>query len=467
MRKKLLVPLAVMLTLASATVASVALAHPLGTANFVNDPNGIIKLQAGYSYTTVAVMCTPARSTESGVTFPLPEDPDGNVLFQAPSGEMWLLNNHELTQPRPGDFGGDVGKCHVPEQRPGDDDSDGWGSVSRLTLDKDGTTVKLVEVITTGLHNLCAAAITPWKTYLTNEEFPFINDPELRSGWVWEIDPETGASKRLTGMGRFSHEQEAYASDGNWYLTDDRGDARFIYKFEPTPDARDLTTGELYGLAFNKATMTGTWIGPLNPLDPDSDMRARGFQPAVWGFVKAEGIIGQGSSDSMGGNYVVFSESGAGADPGRIWKLTHLGNDDTVRGEVLVEGDFARLSRPDNIRFNDAGDLFIMEDHSASDFRRATPSSNQIWVLPRHQEGADALVLFGDTGLDEPTGPWFSFDNQLLYVSIQADPPRVSRIIAIRHPQDYNRPYDRPVAAPPTNPPVIAAPPPTAITPST
>jgi hypothetical protein len=275
MRKKLLVPLAVMLTLASATVASVALAHPLGTANFVNDPNGIIKLQAGYSYTTVAVMCTPARSTESGVTFPLPEDPDGNVLFQAPSGEMWLLNNHELTQPRPGDFGGDVGKCHVPEQRPGDDDSDGWGSVSRLTLDKDGTTVKLVEVITTGLHNLCAAAITPWKTYLTNEEFPFINDPELRSGWVWEIDPETGASKRLTGMGRFSHEQEAYASDGNWYLTDDRGDARFIYKFEPTPDARDLTTGELYGLAFNKATMTGTWIGPLNPLDPDSDMRAR------------------------------------------------------------------------------------------------------------------------------------------------------------------------------------------------
>jgi secreted PhoX family phosphatase len=50
---------------------------------------------------------------------------------------------------------------------------------------------------------------TPWKTYLTNEEFPFINDPDLRSGWVWEIDPATGAQTRLTGMGRFSHEQEA------------------------------------------------------------------------------------------------------------------------------------------------------------------------------------------------------------------------------------------------------------------
>ena len=182
-------------------------------------------------------------------------------------------------------------------------------------------------------------------------------------------------------------------------------------------------------------------------------MRWQGGRRCYWPFVHGEGS-----------DYVVFSESGA--DPGRIWKLTHLGNDDTIRGEVLVEGDFARLSRPDNIRFNDAGDLFIMEDHSASDFRRATPPSNQIWVLPRHQEGADALSLFGDTGVDEPTGPWFSFDNQLLYLSIQADPPRVSRIIAVRHPQNYNQPYDQPSATLPTNS-LAARVPPTAITPST
>ncbi len=66
------------------------------------------------------------------------------------------------------------------------------------------------------------------------------------------------------------------------------------------------------------------------------------------------------------------------------------------------------------------------------------------------------LVLFGDTGADEPTGSWFSFDNQLLYLSVQADPPRTSRIIAIRHPQNYNQPYDRPLATPP-DPPVTPA----------
>lgn len=433
---------------AFAVLAAVAVSAVAGVgvtpanAALVTDPTGILSLQAGYSYTNLATACvTPERSTESGVTYPMPDDPDGKALFQAPGGETWLLVQHELTEPRQGDFQGDAGKCHVDEQTPGDDDSDGWGSISRLTIAKDGTTVTRAELITTGLHDLCAAGITPWKTYLTNEEFPFLTDPERRSGWVWEIDPATGAQKRLTGMGRFSHEQEAYASDGSWYLTDDRGDARFIYKFVPD-NRRDLTTGSLYGLAFNKVTGTGTWIGPLNPLDPDTDMRARGFTPALFGFTKAEGMVATGSSNNLGGNAIYFSESGAGADPGRIWTIDHLGSDPFVTGHVVVEGDFARLGRPDNLRFNDAGDLFIMEDHSASDFNRgATGNVNQVWVLPRHEEGAENMILFAATS-DEPTGPWFSLDNKLLYLSIQAEPPRVSHVIAVRHPGNFNQPYD-------------------------
>src|SRR4051794_10875213 len=189
----------------------------------VADPAGVYNMPAGFSYKDLATPCvTPERSTESGLTFPMPEDPDGKALFKAPGGKLWLLVQHELTQPRAGDFQGDAGKCFAPEQTPGDDDSDGYGSISRLTLAKDGTTVLKREIITTGLHDLCAATVTPWNMYLTNEEFPFIVDPEMRSGWVWEIDPATGAQKRLTGMGHFSHEQEAYASDGSWYLTDDR-----------------------------------------------------------------------------------------------------------------------------------------------------------------------------------------------------------------------------------------------------
>jgi secreted PhoX family phosphatase len=437
-RRRVIVPLAAAVVLMNPVAAMGAPSN--GPGPLVPDP--LISFPAGYSYTSLITGClTPATSTESGVTLPYPEDPDANVLFQAPGNEYWLLSNAELTQPRSGDFQGDAGKCHVDEQTPGDDYSDGWGSVQRIVLAKDGTTVKRVEVIETGLHNLCAAAKTPWNTYLTNEEFPFIADPQQLSGWVWEVDPATGDRTRLTGMGRFSHEQETYASDGSWYLTDDRGDARFIYKFDPSSN-RDLTTGDLYGLAFDRATGTGTWIGPLNPFDPDSDMRARGFQPATWGFTKAEGMVATGSSETRGGNAVYFSESGAGADPGRVWRLDHLGNDGTVRGHVVVEGDFARLGRPDNLRFNDAGDLFIMEDHSASDFTRGnTGGVNQMWVLPRHEEGAANLVLLAETP-DEPTGAWFSFDGKLLYLSVQAEAPRVSHIIAVRAPSTWNRPID-------------------------
>jgi secreted PhoX family phosphatase len=415
----------------------------------VADPAGVYNMPAGFSYTDIATPCvTQEVSTESGLTFPMPEDPDGKALFQAPGGATWLLVQHELTQPRAGDFQGDAGKCFVPEQTPGDNDSDGYGSISRLTLAKDGVTLKKAELITTGLHDLCASGITPWKTYLTNEEFPFIVDPpkppdgEQGSGWVWEIDPATGAQTKLIGMGRFSHEQEAYASNGSWYLTDDRGDARFIYKFIPN-NRRDLTVGRLYGLAFDKASGSGTWVGPLNYKDPDTDMRARGYQPAVFGFGKAEGMIATGSSSTLGGNAVYFSESGVGADPGRVWTLQELGNDGLVIGHVVVEGDFARLGRPDNIRFTDAGDLFIMEDHSASDFGRGpTGNVNQTWILPRGEEGSANMILFANT-VDEATGPWFSFDNRILYLAIQADPPRRSHIIAIsRDGETFNKPYD-------------------------
>jgi secreted PhoX family phosphatase len=109
---------------------------------------------------------------------------------------------------------------------------------------------------------------------------------------------------------------------------------------------------------------------------------------------------------------------------------------------VLVEGDLARLGRPANIRFSDAGDLFILEDNSAGDLSRnpAAGGVNNIWVLPRHETGTDPELCASTP--EEPTGPWFSPDNKLLYLSIQSD-TFPGRIIAIRHPGNYNQPYDR------------------------
>jgi secreted PhoX family phosphatase len=415
--------------------SATAVADPPGPVGTGDD---VINLAGGFDYTIISTACTDSvTSTESGNTYDMPEDFDANVIFNA-GGETWLVSNHELTQPREGDFQGDAGKCAVEEQTPGDEDSDGWGSISRIVLAKDGTTVLRRDLITTGLHDNCAGARTPWKTYLTNEEFPFLNDPNKRSGWVWEINPATGAEKRLTGMGWFSHEQEARVGP-SWYLTDDRGNYQYLYKFVPTR-AHDLTTGSLYGLDFDRTTNTGQWVGPLDPSAPEADMASRvGLPDETNSFQKAEGTVARGGA-------VVFSESGAASNPGNIWRLTNL-DEDVVTGSVLVAGDFARLSRPDNLRFTKAGDLFLMEDHSGGDFTAhpETGGSNDVWILPRGQTGADNLVLFASLpNRFEPTGPWFSNNNRLLYLSIQADPPFQSRVIAInRTDGNFNQPYDR------------------------
>jgi Bacterial protein of unknown function (DUF839) len=423
---------AAVLLMATAT----AVANPPGPVG-TGDP--VINLAGGFTYTVLSTACTDnVTSTESGSTFAMPEDFDANIAFSA-GDETWLLSNHELTEPRPGDFQGDVGKCAVPEQTAGDEDSNGTGSVSRLVLAKDGLTVLRRDLITTGLHDNCAAAQTPWKTFLTNEEFPFLADPELRSGWVWEIDPATGAQKRLTGMGHFSHEQEARVGD-NWYLTNDRGNYQYLYKFIPDR-AHDLTTGSLYGLWFDRATNSGHWVGPLDPSHPEEDMAARVGPPdSTNSFEKAEGMVSGPTGDDL-----VFSESGALPRAGNVWKLTDLGQE-TVHGEILVAGDFARMARPDNIRLTDAGDLFIMEDHGSSDFRQpGTGDANQIWLLPRGEQGAENLRLVAVLPNHfEPTGPWFSNNQQILYLSVQADPPFQSRVIAIqRTGGNFNQPYDR------------------------
>ena len=414
---------------ATVLLSSAAVAAGQTSPELQDDPAGIIDLAPGYSYDILATSCVDTvTSTESGLDFPMPEDFDGNVLFPGPGGQLWLLSNHELTEPRPGDFTGDAGKCRVEEQATTDDgDSDAWGSVSRLTLAADGVSVLDQELITTGLHNLCAANPTAWGTYLTNEEFPYgrrlvSNDPQQRSGWVWEVDPMTGQATKLTGMGWMSHEQEDYLNTGSWYLTDDQGDFRFIYKFVPD-EAGDLTEGRLYGLDFDRDKSSGAWVGPLDPMDPHADMVARGYVPARDGFSKAEGLVANPQR-----SWIAFSESGEGAmDPGRVWRL--VGKGPRVHGEVLAEGDWINLSRPDNLRYAPNGDLYILEDHGSAD-RAGHPEINpgeDIWILPKGKKGAENLHRFANTDA-EPTGPWFHPNGEILYLSLQGNPSRVLAI---------------------------------------
>ena len=150
-------------------------------------------------------------------------------------------------------------------------------------------------------------------------------------------------------------------------------------------------------------------------------------------FSKHEGIV-----KAKRGNGVVFSESASGADPGRVWNLTDRKSG--VRGTVLAEGDFSKMSRPDNLRYDRKGNLLIFEDNgSALDTNPATGGNNEVYVLPKGTKGSENLRKFATVrGGGEGTGPWFSRNGKILYLSIQdqAQPDGTdSRVLAIHVPK--------------------------------
>jgi secreted PhoX family phosphatase len=235
-------------------------------------------------------------------------------------------------------------------------------------------------------------------------------------------------------MGWFSHEQEARLADGSWILSDDRGNFQFMYRFVPD-NTRSLASGKLYALKYDRATNTGTWVGPLDPANAEADAAAKIGSPNTYGFQKAEGVVATPS-----GQAVVFSESGSGSFAGAVWKLTPTATG--VSGSVLVQGSFATLSRPDNLRFTRAGDLMIAEDNGSA-LASANGGYNELRILPKGKTGAAATVVFAVVGGGgEPTGPWFSTNHTILYLSLQ-DVNDKSYTVAITGAKSFAQPYAR------------------------
>ncbi|MCX2861139.1 PhoX family phosphatase [Paucibacter sp. PLA-PC-4] len=141
-----------------------------------------------------------------------------------------------------------------------------------------GPAASVVGATVVGTLNNCASGPTPWGTYLTCEEttdnYLDPTQPATGYGWVVEIDPRgelTGQPVKRTALGRFDHENTAFALDADntmaLYMGDD-GTPGCIYKFVPTakynPSDRAsnsglLDNGVLYAAKFN-ADGTGSWV---------------------------------------------------------------------------------------------------------------------------------------------------------------------------------------------------------------
>ncbi|SDW30615.1 alkaline phosphatase PhoX [Marinobacter mobilis] len=278
--------------------------------------------------------------------------PDGAGVVPRDNGGWIYISNSEV--PGIGSLGFTFpalsGLTNIIEQF-----TPGLAQVGTLVFDPDGTIVDSYTILTGTTFN-CAGCVTPWKTWLSCEEFP--------NGQVWECDPfQAGEGLARPTLGFFSH--EAVAIDPNerlLYLTEDMPDGRF-YRWVPDPadwpegaERAALQAGRLQVMAVGGDGVEGaltspqpiTWIDARNPHLPQNEHRI------------AESTAFDGGEGVWYFNGIVYF---ATKGDNRIWAV------DIAAQTVEIIYDLATAEAPnnilsgvDNLFVTNQGDVLVAED---------------------------------------------------------------------------------------------------------
>jgi secreted PhoX family phosphatase len=314
--------------------------------------------------------------------------------------------------------------------------------------------------IAIGTLGNCAGGKTPWNTLLTCEEnydanygeniynnnIPtfiesylgwekFYNHPTEHYGWVVEIDMQTGEVKKHTSMGRMAHECATthLTKDGRCvvYTGDDAND-ECLYKFI-SDKPNSLDTGKLYvaDLENNK------WI----LLDIDADERLKNtFKDNIELLIRtrdAAKIVGATPLDRpedieihpyTKDIYISLTNNiPNGNYHGSILKIKETNHDFTSltfeHEYFLTGGNETGFACPDNLAFDKKGNLWFTSDISGSKIGK-TPyekfKNNSLFYVPIDGKNKGKVIQIASAPNNaEFTGPWFSEDDETLFLSVQ------------------------------------------------
>lgn len=291
-------------------------------------------------------------------------------------------------------------------------------------------------------------------------------------GWVCEHDPYdpsfTGA--KHTALGRFRHENTAFRARPNkpfvLYMGDDRNDGA-VYKFvselpyrpgRRSENLRILASGKLYvarwepdgrrrfdaaGTLLTATEGTGWWREVTEDELVDTHVRiASNVGAAEWTAHYATNRPEDVEVGEDGSVWIALTNnSGVNDVHGSIRRFVEHQNDATAVGEgaPFEWEDYAAggrhdgagtgeegFSSPDNLVFDKAGNLWIVTDISSGTLNdptrpQAFHANNAVFMIPAGQEaGAATAYRFANMPVQsEGTGPYFTPDEQTLFVNVQ------------------------------------------------
>ena len=431
----------------AARAASGGASAGAGYGPLVADPNGLLALPRGFSYTVLAYDGTddehPGRQATrlvGGETSP--GDPDAMASFPAAGGGSVLVLNHELSTSDGPAVPALAGLTYDPGVR---------GGTTNIVVDKHNRRVRQY-VSLAGTDNNCAGGVTPWGTWLTCEETESRRSGSSTGrqqdhGYVFEVDPHDDEAnldpKPIKAFGRFPHEAVAVdPATGRVYETEDASNPNgLLYRWTPpstyapgkgalralAPDAGVLEAMRAYDRGalvpdLSVATTPGTRYDLTWAVVPDRDAKTVSTRKQFsYGSVQGPGGVVtrarklEGMWWADGGTYFVSSyaraESAVPHD-GQVWFLDPKSDTITLtlRFAYTPDDQDGDPDGPDNITVSPHGGVILAEDNEGAQHLVGSTADGQTFFLARNDHPSQ----------NEFAGPTFSADGGTLFVNVQS-----------------------------------------------